>query len=148
MKKVLSALTEFKTWLCLCFTGSMLIYTVCCMLFGSGSMECGEVFQILALSAGVTLLQYLCFTGVVFKKLRYSLRMLIFFFPMMGLLALFAALFHWFPLDRPEVWGGFLIAAVLAFVGISIGFEIYFWAVGKKYSGLLGEYQEKKGKNP
>ncbi len=94
------------------------------------------------------MLQWLCFAGVVFKKLRYSLRMLIFAVPMMGLLSLCAVLFHWFPAERPESWGAFLLAALIAFAGISIGFEIYFWAVGKKYDGLLGEYKAKKEKKP
>lgn len=144
MKKLLKALSEFKTWLCLCFTGSMLIYTVCNMIFGNGTMDCGVVFQVLALCAGVTLLQWLCFGGAVFKKLRYSLRMLIFSVPMLGLLSLCAVVFHWFPTDRAEVWGGFLLVALIAFVGISLGFEIYFWAAGKKYDGLLGQYRAKK----
>ncbi len=147
MKKFLKAMAEFKTWLCLCFTGSMLIYTVCNMIFGNGTMGCDVVFQILALCVGVTLLQWLCFSGAVFKKLRYSLRMLIFSVPMLGLLSLCAAAFHWFPTDRPEAWGSFLLAALIAFVGISLGFEIYFWAVGKKYDGLLGQYRSKKAKD-
>lgn len=148
MKKLIGFLTEFGTWMCLCFTGSMLIYTICCALFDNGTIECGAVFQVLALSAGVTLMQYLCFTQVVFKKLRYSLRMMIFAVPTIGLLALFAVLFYWFPVDRLGAWVIFLLAALLVFVGISIGFEIYFWAAGKKYDGLLGEYKAKKGKKP
>lgn len=148
MKKFISALTEFGSWLCLCFTGSMLIYTICNMIFGNGTMECGAVFQILLLCAGVTLLQWLCFTEVVFKQLRYSLRMLIFAIPTMGLLSLCAAVFHWFPVDKMGSWAVFLLAALAAFAGISLGFEIYFWAAGKKYDGLLGEYKAKKDKKP
>ncbi len=146
MKKIVNAVMEFKTWLCLCFTGSVLIYALCAMLFGNGTIECGEVFQLLAVSAGITLLQWLCFTGTVFKKLRYSLRMLIFAVPTIGLLSLFAKVFHWLPEDKPEVWITFLLAALIAFAGISIGFEIYFWAAGKKYSGLLGQYRQKQEK--
>lgn len=148
MKKFVSFLTEFGTWFCLCFTGSMLIYTVCCMIFGNRTIECEAVFQILGIAAGVTLLQYLCFTGVLFKKLRYSVRMLIFIVPMMGLLSLCAVWFYWFPVEKLGAWIIFLIAAFLAFVGISIGFEIYFWATGKKYDGLLGQYREKRKKLP
>lgn len=144
MKNFLSAVTEFKTWVCLCFTGTILIYTVCQMAFGDGTMECAAVFQLLGLSLGVTFFQYLCFSGRVLKKMRYSLRMLLFSVPMMGLLALFAVVFHWFPVDRIEVWGTFLLIALAVFVGISIGFEVYFWAVGKKYDGLLGQYRAKR----
>lgn len=147
MKKFISALTEFKTWLCLCFTGSILIYAICGMIFGNGTIECTAVFQVLGISVGVTLLQYLCFSGKVLKKLRYSLRMLIFAVPMIGLLSLFAVVFHWLPEDRPEAWGTFLIIALIVFVGISLGFEIYFWAVGKKYDGLLGQYRAKREKS-
>lgn len=143
MKKFIGFLTEFKTWLCLCFTASMVIYTVCCLLFGNETIECKTVFQLLGIAAGITLLQYLCFTEVIFKKLRYSLRMLIFLAPTMGLLSLFAVVFYWFPVDRLGAWAVFLLAAFLIFAAISAGFEIYFWAAGKKYDGLLGEYRKK-----
>ncbi len=143
MKKFIGFLTEFKTWLCLCFTASMVIYTVCSLLFGNKTIECKAVFQLLGIAAGITLLQYLCFTEVIFKKLRYSLRMLIFLAPTLGLLSLFAAVFHWFPLDRLGAWAVFLLAGFLIFAAISAGFEIYFWAAGKKYDGLLGEYRKK-----
>lgn len=144
MRKFLEAVVQLKTWWCLSFTASMVIYTVCSLLFGQRTMELVMVFELMGLSIGATLLQFVCFSGKVIKKMRYSLRMVVFAVPMLGLVTLFAVLFSWFPLDDSVAWIVFTVAYLLGFAGVTLGFEFYFWSTGKKYDGLLGQYQREK----
>lgn len=147
MHKFLEALIQFKTWWCLSFTGCILIYTVCSLFLGQRTMEFVMVFELIGLSAGATLLQFVCFSGRVIKKMRYSLRMVIFAVPMLGLVSLCAVVFHWFPISDGIAWMIFTIAYLLGFLGLTLGFEIYFRITGKKYDGLLGQYQAGRKKD-
>lgn len=144
MKKIMQYAIEFKTWACLSFTAVVFVYTVCGLAFGEKSMEFVRIFQLAGLSIGATLLQFAFFSGKVIKKMRYSLRMLLFAVPMLGLIFLFALLCGWVPQGNPYAWIGFLITFLLAFIVITVGFEVYFYVTGKKYDGLLGQYQKRK----
>ena len=147
MKKILEAAVELKTWACLSFTAAVLIYTVCSLAFGERSMDLVMVFELLGLSVGATLLQFVCFSGKVIKKMRYSVRMLVFSIPMFGVAGLCAVLFRWFPIQDPWAWIIFAAFYLLGFIGITLGFEIYYWATGRKYNGLLGQYKAGKERN-
>ena len=142
MKKILEAAVELKTWACLSFTAAVLIYTVCSLAFGERSMDLVMVFELLGLSVGATLLQFVCFSGKVIKKMRYSVRMLVFSIPMFGVAGLCAVLFRWFPIQDPWAWISFAAFYLLGFIGITLGFEIYYWATTACWASIR---QEKKG---
>ena len=110
-------------------------------------MDLVMVFELLGLSVGATLLQFVCFSGKVIKKMRYSVRMLVFSIPMFGVAGLCAVLFRWFPIQDPWAWISFAAFYLLGFIGITLGFEIYYWATGRKYNGLLGQYKAGKERN-
>ncbi len=148
MKKWMKAVAEFKTWACLCFTVEMVIYAGCCLIFGQAEMESVMVFELLGVAVAVSLLQFVFFSGRFLKKTRYSVRLLLFSIPMLGLLSLCAVLFHWFPVENGWAWLTFVATFVVMLLCTTLGFEIYFRAAGKKYDGLLGQYRANRAKKP
>lgn len=148
MKKFLQFVVEFKSWLSLCFTAAMLIFLIISWIVGERTVSIGSIFQIFLLSVGGTLLQFVFFSGQVIKKMRYSLRLLLFAFPMLALVTVFAAWCGWVPVENPGAWVLFFVSFLVCFALICAGFEFCFWVTGKKYDGLLGQYREKQKKQP
>ncbi|MEG2053683.1 MAG: DUF3021 family protein, partial [Oscillospiraceae bacterium] len=111
---------------------------------GYQSLEITTILSLLLVSAVGAFIQFLAFTGYIIKNLRYSIRMIIFVVPFAILLTACAVLFNWFPTEVTGAWIIFIGLFVLVFVGITIGFEIYFRVTGKKYDGLLGQYKKQQ----
>ena len=94
MKKFLKLVMELKSWICLSFTASILIYlTVEFALawaeeggrlaaawasFAGARMRCTQMLQMFILCACISLLQYVFFSGRALKRLGYGLRMALF----------------------------------------------------------------------
>lgn len=146
MKKFVKVMAEFKKWVCLCFTGQITLYAAFSLIFDKPVMDCVKVFELLGISLAVSLLQFLFFSGHVIKKLRYSLCLTLFSLLLVGELSLCAVIFHWFPLENSGAWFFFVGAFLVCLLVFTLRFEIYFWAAGKKYDGLLGEYKAKNKK--
>ena len=47
-------------------------------------------------------------------------------------------------MEQTGAWAAFLGMFFLTFVGMTIGFDIYFRITGRKYDGLLGQYRREK----
>lgn len=158
MKKFMRFVMEMKSWISLSFTAAMLIYLTVEFILACGEeggliqgwsgfigakMSCGLVLQIFVLCACITVLQYVFFSGRVLKKLSYGLRMLWFAVLCFGLCLGFAAACQWFPLENAGAWLSFAVIFLIAFAGISLGFELYFRVMGKRYNEALG--RERRG---
>lgn len=138
MKKFLMTVAEIKTWICLCFTASLLIYMGIDFFCGGRAIRYSLILQLLGLCIGITLLQFVFFSGRVLKKPSYALRLCVFGVLIYGLVGLFAVVFGWFPLEEPGAWLASFVIFIVAFVAISLGFEIFFRIMGKRYDALLG----------
>ncbi len=143
MKKFMEGVMEWKTAACLMFTGCVILLAVIMLLMGENVLSIATLASMLIVSSLGSLLQMLAFTDRVFKKLRYSARMLVFAVPFLAVLALNAYIFRWF---EPESGYGltFILIFLAVFAGMSVGFEIYYRAMGKKYDGLLGQYRKQR----
>lgn len=148
MKKFVRFVVEFKNWVSLSYTAAMSIFLVISWIAGGRNVEILTLFQIMLLAVVVTLLQFICFSGYVIKKMRYSLRLFVFIVPELAVVSLCALWFQWVPVGNAGAWVIFFASFLVCFVLICAGFELYFWVIGKKYDGLLGEYRSKKGKKP
>lgn len=74
------------------------------------------------------------------------LRLALFSLLLVGVLSLCAVTFHWLSLKNSGAWLSFVGAFLACLLVFTLGFEIYFWAAGKRYDGLLGQYREKRKK--
>ena len=146
MKNFLEGVLEWKTWAALCFAGAMVLYVVVAALLGQSEIAILDIIALGIISAGGTFCQYLAFGPRLIKDMRYTLRMVVFALPFLALLVATAYFFQWLPRDAGGHWLLFIGIFLLAFVGMTVSFEVYFKATGKKYDGLLGQYRQRKGK--
>ena len=159
MKKFLQMVMELKNWICLSFTASLLIYIVIDILvpgelppgnvvmdiawcWSYGYIKYRLVFQLLGLCLCISILQYVFFSGQMLKKPSYFVRIAVFGVLCLGLCTGATIAFGWFSLDSLEHWGKFFLIFVVCFVGISLGFEVYYRAMGKRYNEALGRKQK------
>lgn len=148
MKKFFQFVVEFKSWLSLCFTASMLVFLTISWLVGERTVSIVSIFQIFLMAVGVTLLQFIVFSGWVVKKMRYSLRLLLFALPALAVVTVCAVCFGWVPMGDLGSWIWFFVGFFVSFALICAGFEFCFWVTGKKYDGLLGQYLKKREERP
>ena len=144
MKRFLEGAMVWKTACCFCFTGTTLLYLVISLLYGMKSVSIAVLLSLLLCSVVVTLLQFLFFTDYFIRKLRYTLRLLLFIATFLPVLAALARLFQWFPADNTISWLTFIGIVVSIFAIMTFGFEIYYQVTGKKYDGLLGQYRKER----
>ncbi|MCI6188545.1 MAG: DUF3021 family protein [Clostridium sp.] len=128
------------------FTCSMIIFMIISLLLKNESIEITTILSILLISILGSLIQYIAFTNILIKKASYSTRLIIFIIPFLAVLSICAICFNWFPKDNIGSWVTFIIIFIAIFIIMTIGFEIYFRVVGKKYDGLLGQYKKEKEK--
>lgn len=128
------------------FTSSMIIFMIISLLFKNESVEITTILSILLFSILGSLIQCIAFTNFLIKKASYSTRLIIFIIPFLAVLSICAICFNWFPKDNIGSWVTFIIIFIAIFIIMTIGFEIYFRVVGKKYDGLLGQYKKEKEK--
>ena len=144
MKNFLEGVAEWKTWAALCFSGAMVLYLVVALFLGQSEIAIYEIISLLIVASGGTFFQYLAFGPRIIKHMRYSLRMVVFALPFLALLGATAYFFEWFPRASSGHWLTFIGIFLLAFVGMTVSFEVYFRVTGKKYDGLLGQYRQRQ----
>ena len=143
MRGAMRFVMEWKTQASLMFTGSAVLYLCVCLALGETAVEAAVLWSLLLLCAAGSLLQGLCFTELVIKKLRYTGRLALFCGLFLPVIAGTAWGVGWFPMDAGH-WAVFLGIFLGVFLVMTAGYEIYFWAVGRRYDGILGQYRRSK----
>ena len=144
MKNFLKGVAKWKTAVCLLYTAAMVIYLFFCTVFGYREIPLGMLWTLLAVSAAATLIQGICFSDWIIKKMRYTWRSLLFVALFLPLLSFAAWKMEWFPTEQLGAWAIFIGVFFLIFLVMTFGFEIYYRATGRKYDGLLGQYRKQK----
>ena len=90
MRKAMILLGKIFFSATIAFTIMMIIFASISLAVGETRMDVMNVFQYLALCIAMSTLQMIAFTELIFPKLRYSLRMLLFALPFLVILTGFA----------------------------------------------------------
>ncbi|MCI9406464.1 MAG: hypothetical protein HFK04_06085 [Oscillospiraceae bacterium] len=144
MKRFFQGMIEWKRSASLLYTGAMVLYLFFCTIFGHMQISLTMLWTLLAVSLASALIQGICFSSWIIKKMRYTWRSFLFialFFPLLSFTAWKA---EWFPTEQLGSWVLFSAIFLLIFVVMTIGFHIYYRAAGKKYDGLVGRYRRQK----
>lgn len=144
MKRFFQGMIEWKRSASLLYTGAMVLYLFFCTIFGHWQISLTMLWTLLAVSLASALIQGICFSSWIIKKMRYTWRSFLFialFFPLLSFTAWKA---EWFPTEQLGSWVLFSAIFLLIFVVMTIGFHIYYRAAGKKYDGLVGRYRRQK----
>lgn len=143
MKKFMYEIMQIKIGACISFTATILVYMVVTFCLGLREISYLTIVSLLVCCLIASLVQYFAFTQIVFKKLTYTLRLLVFFAIFFPVLIVLANVFDWVPTGvQNGSWIVFLLIFFVAFIFFVIGFEIYFRIAGKKYDGILGQYKK------
>ena len=144
MKRFVESVLEWKTAASFVFSGSVLLCMVVFWIQGAPAVPIATLLSLLVVSSAGTALQFIAFTDRVFKRMRYTVRMVVFAVPFFALLLGSAYVFRWFPVAYAMHWWLFAGIFLLVFAGSTISFEIYFHKTEKKYDGLLGQYRKQR----
>ena len=135
---------KWKTSACLLYTGAMVIYLFFCQAFGSREVSLTMLWSLLLVCGLGALLQGVCYSDWVFKRMRYVWRGMLFCLLYLPVLAVTGWKAQWFPVDNLGSWALFIGMFVAIFLAMTVGFDIYFRLTGRKYDGLLGQYRREK----
>lgn len=144
MKAFLSAVMKWKNYASLMYTAAMAIYLLFSLLFHNNQIPLSILWDILLMCAAGSLLQMLCFSDLLIRRMRYTRRSLLFVGLFLPLLSVFAWKMEWFPADQVGAWAIFIGIFFLIFILMTVGFDVYFQATGRKYDGLIGQYRRSR----
>ena len=144
MKKFFKGLIECKLSACAMFTAAMFLYLCFCLVYDNREVSTALLWGLFWVSVAGALIQAVCFSDWIIKKMRYTWRSLLFVLLFLPVMSLAAWKTEWFPADRTGAWGMFIGIFFLIFLVMTIGFDIYFQVTGRKYDGLIGQYRKKK----
>jgi len=144
MKNFLTGVLEWKAVAAMMFSASVILCGAIMLYTGATSMPLSVLASLLVISMCGTFLQIFAFSDYFIKKVRYTLRVIVFVIPFFILLIVNAWFFQWFPIENTIHWLTFSGIFLIVFIGGIISFEIYFRVMGKKYDGLLGQYRKQR----
>jgi len=144
MKNFFKTVMEWKIIAALVFSVSIIICVIITLITGATAIPISTVISLLIVSSVGTFIQFFAFSDRIIKKMRYTIRMIVFTVLFFVMLAINAIYFEWFPIENSIFWLTFIGIFFAIFIVMIIGFEIYYRAMGKKYDGLLGQYRKHK----
>ena len=78
MKQFLKGVVEWKASACFLYTGAMFLYLLFSTVFHNDEISLTMLWTLFLVSVLATLIQGICFSNWIFKKLRYTWRSLLF----------------------------------------------------------------------
>ena len=106
MKRFLEGVIAWKTYACMMFTGSVMVFWAAAYFLGWDGIPLGALLQLLLLSVIGSLLQGIMFTEWLIKSMAYPARLLIFAVVFLAVLSVFAWKGKWFTRRRGFPWPG------------------------------------------
>ncbi len=146
MKKFFQIVVSIKERTALCYTAAMCFYLFFLFVFKQEGASLPHLFSLLVVSVAAGTMQLAAFSDLLFKKLAYGWRLVVFAVPFGAVLTAFAVGFGWFPTDQLGAWVLFGVIFVVIFVAITAGIELYFRLSGRKYDDRLDWYRKSREK--
>lgn len=130
----------------ICFLATVIFYSVISLIYGETHLSIYTLIAFAIISMLCSTIHHLIFSDIFIKKMRYSLRMVIFVIPLLAIIITSAYLNRWLSLEVVGSWLIFVGVFSIAFIGLAVGYEVYFRITGNRYSELLLEFKSKKQK--
>ncbi len=144
MKQFWKGMMEWKTGASLMYTGAMFFYLFFCWVYGTEEVPTAMLWALMLVSVVGSLLQAVCFSDWIIKKMRHTWRSVLFVSLFLPTLSVAAWKMEWFPTEKAGAWAMFIGMFFLIFIVMTIGFDIYFRITGRKYDGMIGRYRKEK----
>ena len=137
MKKFFQVCTSIKELTALCYTAAMCFYMFFLWVFKQEDASLSMLFSLLLVCMAAGTMQVAAFSDLLFKKLAYGWRLMVFVVPFGAVLTATAVICGWFPTDQTAAWVMFGVVFVLIFVAITGGIELYYRLSGRKWNDRL-----------
>lgn len=147
MKKFFQVAAVIKECTSLCYTAAMCFYMFFLFVFKQEAADLSTLFSLLIVAIAAGTMQVAAFSNLLFKKLAYSWRLVLFFVVFGAVLTAFAVAFKWFPTERTEAWVTFAAIFIVIFAAITAGIELYYRLSGRKWDDKLNWYRRSRGKD-
>lgn len=144
MKKFFQVVTAIKERAALIYTAAMCYYIFFLWVFKQETAPLPTLFSLLLVSVAAGTMQLAAFSDLLFKKLAYGWRMVVFAVPFFAVLTAFAVGFGWFPTESVGAWVWFIVIFIVIFLFITAGIELYYRLSGRKYDDRLDWYRRNK----
>ena len=141
MKKAIRIIAAIKTVAMFAFTGAVMLTVFVSMFLGRDSISISYIWQIIFLSLIYGSLQLLAFSESTLGSIGTTGRMTLLGLSMLVVLAAFALIYRWFPVQNPVNWLIFAgLYAAIYFIAV-LAFRFAFKLGGIKYTELLIAYK-------
>ncbi len=144
MKKFFQVCTSIKELTALCYTAAMCFYMFFLWVFKQEDASLSMLFSLLLVCMAAGTMQVAAFSDLLFKKLAYGWRLMVFVVPFGAVLTATAVICGWFPTDQTAAWVMFGVVFVLIFVAITGGIELYYRLSGRKWNDRLDWYRKNR----
>ncbi len=144
MKKFFRVCTSIKELTALCYTAAMCFYMFFLWVFKQEDASLSMLFSLLLVCMAAGTMQVAAFSDLLFKKLAYGWRLMVFVVPFGAVLTATAVICGWFPTDQTAAWVMFGVFFVLIFVAITGGIELYYRLSGRKWNDRLDWYRKNR----
>ena len=141
MKKFMQTIAAVKAVASLAFTAQIMLVTVASMLFSRESVPISFIWQMIFLALIYGCLQLAAFSENYFKRMKTPGRMTFLGLSMFAALAVFAIIFHWFPMQNLLNWLIFIGLYAAVFLIAAFALRTVFRLSGIKYNQMLAVYQ-------
>jgi len=141
MKRAIQIIAAIKTIAMFASTGAMMLSVFVSMFLGRDSIPINYIWQIIFLSLIYGSLQLIAFSESTLGNMNTTGRMTLLGVSMLIVLAAFALIFGWFPIQNPVNWLIFIGLYAAVFFGAVLAFRIVFRLGGMKYNELLVAYK-------
>ncbi len=111
---------------------------------GSMGISVATTFQYLVVSTLIVAMRFLFFTDVIIRKMTIWLRTVSMVTCVILIIAVFAAVFRWFPVNMAKPWIMFFICFGISFVGSFFVMRLKEKAENKKLNDALDRLKEKE----
>jgi NADH:ubiquinone oxidoreductase subunit 2 (subunit N) len=101
------------------FTGSVILCSVVSLFLGKHEISLTIIASLLILSAAGSFLQFLAFGECIIKRMRCSLRLMLFGVLFFVLIMIIALIFEWLPKENNGAWLSFVTIFLIAFIGMT-----------------------------
>ena len=144
MKKFFQVVMAIKECTALCYTAAMCFYMFFWWVYKQEAVPLSTLFSLLLVCIAAGTMQVVAFSSLLFKKLAYSWRLVVFAVPFFGVLTAFAVRFGWFPTGNVKAWVTFIAVFIIIFLLITMGIELYYRLSGRKWNDKLDWYRKNK----
>lgn len=143
MKKFFQVVIVVKERAALIYTATMCFYLFFLFMYQQESAPLPTLLSLLLVSIAAGMMQVVAFSDLLFKKLAYGWRMVVFAVPFFVVLTAFAVGFGWFPTEDIGAWVSFVVIFLVIFLFITAGIELYYHLSGRKYNDRLDWYRRR-----